>query len=68
MKKINSKNIIFSNGVYLEPIKILINNKRQWRWVAIGFEESSFCCGKEVNPQEKSNTLKGLIKKFDDKS
>jgi len=57
---------IFSNGVYLQPVECVINNQKQWRWVAVGFEDDSFMNGETINPIEYADKQKDLIGKFDD--
>lgn len=66
MKKINNKRGIFSTGVFLESVECIINGKKQWRWVAVGFEDDSFLDGKAVNPVEYANKQEKLIEKFKD--
>ena len=55
---------IFSNGVYLQPVECVINNQKQWRWVAVGFEDDSFMNGETINPIEYADKQKDLIGKF----
>jgi len=52
---------IFATGVFLQPVKCTINDKEQWRWVAVGFEDDSFFNGKIVNPYDYADNIKGLI-------
>ena len=56
---------IFSKGVYLQPVECVINNQKQWRWVAVGFEDDSFMNGETINPIEYADKQKDLIGKFD---
>ena len=56
---------IFSNGVYLQPVECVINNQKQWRWIAVGFEDDSFMNGETINPIEYADKQKDLIGKFD---
>lgn len=37
MNKGNQRHI-FSTGVYLQSVECVVNGKKQWRWVAVGFE------------------------------
>lgn len=66
MKKINNKREIFSTGVFLETIECTINGKKQWRWVAVGFEDESFMNGEVINPIEYAKRQEGLVEKFQD--
>ncbi len=61
----NKKDIkIFSTGVYLQAIECIINRKKQWRWLAVGFEDESFMNGKEINPIEYAQNQENLIEEF----
>jgi len=42
---INTNNYIFATGVFLNPIRIVINGKRMWAWIAEGFEDDSYYNG-----------------------
>ncbi|PIU83819.1 MAG: hypothetical protein COS68_02020 [Elusimicrobia bacterium CG06_land_8_20_14_3_00_38_11] len=59
------EHIIFSTGVHLQAVKCIINGKKQWRWVAVGFEDDSFLNGKTINPMEYANESRKMIQKFD---
>ena len=56
---------IFSTGVHLQAVECVINGIKQWRWVAVGFEDESFLNGKTVNPVEYADEEKKLIKEFE---
>ncbi len=61
----NKKDIkIFSTGVYLQAIECTINGNKQWRWLAVGFEDESFMNGKEINPIEYAQRQEDLIEEF----
>lgn len=62
--KTKSQITIFSTGVHLQSVECVINGKKQWRWVAVGFEDESFLNGKAINLVEYSNRQKDLVKKF----
>jgi len=66
MKKLNNKREIFSTGVFLESVECVINGKKQWCWVAVGFEDDSFLNGKVINPIEYANKREKLIEIFKD--
>lgn len=61
----NQTIIIFSNGTHLQAVECVINGTKQWRWVAVGFEDDSFLNGKMINPVEYANEKSDLIKNFD---
>lgn len=64
MKKINNKKEIFSTGVFLRSVECVINGKKQWRWVAVGFEDESFLNGKAVNSIEYADEKGKLVETF----
>ena len=61
IKSISEDTIVFSTGVYLKPQKIEIGGKSQWRWIAIGFEDSSFSNGEEIEVYDYSDEVEGLL-------
>lgn len=56
---INDK--IYATGVFLQPVKCVINNKEQWRWVAVGFEDETYFDGNFINVFDYSDTFEGLF-------
>lgn len=60
----NQKIIIFSTGAHLQAVECVINNLKQWRWVAIGFEDDSFLNGEVINPIESAKKPECLVEKF----
>lgn len=64
--KTKNQTTIFSTGVHLQSVECFIDGKKQWRWVASGFEDESFLNGKAINPIEYANRQKDLVKKFQD--
>ncbi|MBM2817743.1 MAG: hypothetical protein HW401_333 [Parcubacteria group bacterium] len=48
----------------MQSVECVINRKKQWRWVAVGFEDESFMNGEEINPIEYSERQKGLTGDF----
>jgi len=52
---------IFATGVFLQPVKCTIDEKEQWRWVAVGFEDDSYYNGERIDIYDYANTLDGLI-------
>lgn len=63
MKK-DQKITIFSTGVHLQATKCIFNGKEQWRWVAVGFEDDSYCDGKIINPIEYSDNFEKITIPF----
>lgn len=64
--KTKSQVIIFSTGVHLQSVECVIDRKKQWRWVAVGFEDENFLNGKAINPVEYAEKQKNLVEKFQD--
>lgn len=64
--KIKNQTTIFSTGVFLESVECIINGKKQWRWVAVDFEDESFLNGQAINPIEYANKEEKLVEIFKD--
>ena len=64
--KLKNKATIFSTGVFLESVECIINEKKQWRWIAVNFEDESFLNGVSINPIEYANKEEKLIEIFED--
>lgn len=61
IKRISKDTIVFSTGVYLKPQKIKINGMSQWRWVTVGFEDTSFSDGEEIEVYDYSEKVEDLL-------
>jgi len=59
--QIKETDYIFSTGVFLKPVKCIINGIESWRWVAIGFEDDSYLYGEGINVYDYADTLEGLV-------
>jgi len=57
--------IIFSTGVCLQAAECVIGGRRQWRWIAIRFEDDSFLNGEAINPMEYADNQEKLVEKFE---
>lgn len=64
--KTKNQTTIFSTGVHLQSVECVINGKKQWRWVAVGFEDESFLNGEAINSIEYAEKQKNLVEKFQD--
>lgn len=62
--KIKNQTTIFSTGVFLESFECIINGKKQWRWIAVNFEDESFLDGKAINSIEYADKREKLIEIF----
>jgi hypothetical protein len=56
----NSK--IFATGVHLQAIEVEIDGKKQWRWLAVGFEDDSYCDGEVIDVYDYATSFEGLFK------
>jgi hypothetical protein len=39
---LNDKDTIFATGIFLKHMDVIISDKKQWRWIAVSFEDDSF--------------------------
>ncbi len=62
--KTKNQTTIFSTGVHLQSVECFVDEEKQWRWVAIGFEDESFLNGEAINPIECAKQQKDLVEKF----
>lgn len=62
--KTKNQMTIFSTGVHLQAVECSINERKQWRWVAVGFEDESFMHGQAINPFEYAETQEGLVEEY----
>jgi hypothetical protein len=60
--KIKKNDKIFSTGVHLEPVECIINGIKQWRWIAIGFEDDVYFEGEIIDIYEYAEKFEGLQK------
>ena len=59
--KITEEDKIFSTGVHLKPIECIINGEKQWRWVAVGFEDETFFEGEIIDVYDFADSFEGLF-------
>ena len=56
------KPIIFTNGAYLQPMKVKNeNDKEYWIWAVSEFVDDSFNNGEVFNPNETAENLEILL-------
>lgn len=65
--KTKNQTTIFSTGVYFPSVECSTDGKKQWRWIATGFEDESFLNGEAINPVEYAEKQESLVEKFQDK-
>lgn len=59
--QINQRDKIFATGVYLQAIEVEINGTKQWRWVAVGFEDDTYFNGKKIEIYDYANSFDELV-------
>lgn len=52
---------IYSTGVFLVPMRIVINGTEQWVWVADMFENDTFIDGESCSPNVLADTKEELL-------
>jgi hypothetical protein len=52
---------IFATGVFLRAIEVEIYGQKQWRWVAVGFEDDSYFDGEVINVYDYADDFDGLM-------
>jgi len=57
---------IFSNGCFAEAHEIIINGKKQWRWVVTSFEDDTFENGENIIVNEKGKKEEDLFPQEDE--
>ncbi len=60
--KISQNDNVFSTGVHLKPIECIIEGKKQWRWVAVGFENDTYFDGEIIDVYDYADNFEGLLK------
>jgi hypothetical protein len=59
--EITPNSTVFATGVFLQAIEVEINGKKQWRWVAVGFEDDTYFDSKTINIYDYANSFEGLF-------
>ena len=60
--QLNKNDKIFSTGVHLKPIECIINDEKQWRWIAVGFEDDTYFDGEIIDVLDYADNFDGLLK------
>lgn len=53
---------VFATGVFLQAFEVEINGVKQWRWLAVGFEDDTYFEDKTIDLYDYANSFEGLIK------
>jgi hypothetical protein len=59
--EITPNSTVFATGVHLQAIEVEINGKKQWRWVAVGFEDDTYFNGDTIDLYDYANSFEGLF-------
>lgn len=59
---LTEQDIVYTTGAFLKPIQIDIDGEKQWRWVVIGFEDSSFLDGEDIGLYDYADNIESLVK------
>lgn len=57
---------IFATGVHLQAIEVEINGIKQWRWVAVGFEDDVYFDGKIIDVYDYADSFEKLFIESED--
>lgn len=52
---------IFTTGAYLKAIECIIDGRKQWRWVVVGFEDDTYFNGEIVDIQDYADSFEDLF-------
>ncbi len=61
--QIASHDNIFATGVFLQAVEIEISGMKEWRWVAVGFEDDIYFNGNTIDVYNYADSFEGLINK-----
>lgn len=53
--------VIYSKGVFLRPLEVLINGGTHYIWVADSFDDDTFFEGKNISPNVISKNISELF-------
>lgn len=57
--------MIFTNGAFLSPGRVIVNGKEVWCWIVESFEDDSYCDGEMVYPRENASNKEELLEMID---
>ncbi|HRP92572.1 MAG: hypothetical protein IT276_01755 [Ignavibacteriaceae bacterium] len=59
--KLVEENILFTIGAFIKPMKVVINNIEQWRWIVTSLEDQTFLNGNEIEVCDYADNLEDLV-------
>jgi hypothetical protein len=55
------KDILFTIGAFIKPMKVVINGIEQWRWIVTSLEDQTFLNGNEIEVYDYADKLEDLV-------
>ena len=52
---------LFTIGAFIKPMKVMINDIEQWRWIVTSLEDQTFLNGNEIEVNDYADKLEDLI-------
>ena len=59
--KLVEKDILFTIGAFIKPMKVVINDIEQWRWIVTSLEDQTFLNGNEIEVSDYADKLEDLV-------
>jgi hypothetical protein len=59
--KLVENDILFTIGAFIKPIKVVINNIEQWRWIVTSLEDQTFLDGNKIEVYDYAYKLEDLV-------
>lgn len=58
---LNDNDSFYTTGALIKPVKVIINNQEQWRWIVTSFEDQTFFDKNEFDLYTYANDIENLI-------
>ncbi|MBA4317163.1 MAG: hypothetical protein C0412_02070 [Flavobacterium sp.] len=59
--KLVEEDIFFTIGAFIKPMKVVINDIEQWRWIVTSLEDQTFLNGDEIEVCDYADKLESLV-------
>ncbi len=59
--KLVENDILFTIGAFIKPMKVVINDIEQWRWIVTSVEDQTFLNGNEIEVYAYADKLEHLV-------
>lgn len=53
---------VYATGVFLQAVELVIEGKKQWRWIAVGFEDDAYFDGKTIELYDYAESFESLFR------